>query len=173
MTYDTVCSIIQIKATPEPVGKNYEIGDPIPLPDGAYLGYEGAFVVQDSRVLWVTAHVYGGKGVLIEAAVFDKWGGPVSLRQILDPSNPVAQTVGEIREQHVLEKIRVGELIHPDHERALWEIRDYRVLLRRIASIDDRTNMVYVGELIGETKTLLAKPSQLDKFLPRKGEGNA
>lgn len=88
--YDTVIHFskkiyIQIKST-ECIMKGYEIGDQIPLPDGVHIGYEGAFVVDDGKVLGIYEEIY------------DKWGGPLDASEIISPANPVGIAIKNIDE---------------------------------------------------------------------------
>lgn len=53
----------------------YSVGDEIGLEDGLYIGYEGYFVVQESRVL-----ATGDK-------IFSKWGGKLEAEDILESHN--------------------------------------------------------------------------------------
>jgi len=74
----------QIKMTPDPSMHNYILGDEIDIPDGCYLTYEGAFIVTKGKIVGVAESIY------------DKWGSPLELRNILDPSNPVVVAMKEV-----------------------------------------------------------------------------
>ncbi len=77
--YDTVGkNKIQIKCTPEPKGDHYDIGEHIQLKDGLYLGYEGWFIVQKSKVKY-----FGDK-------IFTKWGDKINPKKVLDAFNEIA-----------------------------------------------------------------------------------
>lgn len=84
--YDYVLGM-QVKATPDPCMRNYEVGDKIPLDDGAYLTFEGVFIVA------------GGKVVAGTSIIFNKWGGPVVLYDLLNPSNPVSQAIKQLKKE--------------------------------------------------------------------------
>ena len=74
---------IQIKAGPRMMN-HYRIGDPVPLDDGVYLAHDGAVVIQDGKVLVTTKDI------------FTKWGDPITLRELLEAKNPIAQALAGI-----------------------------------------------------------------------------
>lgn len=71
---------------------NYQIGDKAELWDGVYVAYEGVVVIKD------------GIFVAKFPQLFDKWGGMINLRDVLDPANPVAQGLGELTEKPLRKK---------------------------------------------------------------------
>ncbi len=76
--YDTVTEKqIQIKCTPQPCMHHYFVGNRIPLKDGLYLGNEGWFTVQKSKV-----GNFGDK-------IYTKWGDEITLNKVLNPHNMV------------------------------------------------------------------------------------
>lgn len=50
----------------------YNIGDKVEIPDGVYISYDGAVVVND------------GVFICFFERLFDKWGNPLSIENILD-----------------------------------------------------------------------------------------
>lgn len=90
--FDTVGGRIQTKAGPCGM-ENYEIGDKAPFDDGCYIGYEGTFTVLHGHIVAITT----------EERVFDKWGGLLDTKEILDPRNPMTSVVSA-----VLESLRGG-----------------------------------------------------------------
>ena len=74
--YDYVLGM-QVKATPNPSMCSYGMGDEVPLADGAYLCFEGVFIIKH------------GKVVVGSSTVFNKWGGQVDIYELLNPYNPV------------------------------------------------------------------------------------
>ncbi len=90
--YDTVVSrhgniSIQVKST-ECTMQVYKIGDVIPLPNGVHVGYEGVFVVDRGLLLTVYDQLY------------DKWGGVLFPKEILDSRNPVKLAIDKIEDEH-------------------------------------------------------------------------
>ncbi len=87
--YDTVTEKqIQIKCTPEPCMHHYFVGKRIPLKDGLYIGYEGWFVVEKSKV-----RNYGDKA-------YTKWGDKITLTEVLSPHNIIEKVLkkkGKVR----------------------------------------------------------------------------
>lgn len=81
--YDYVMGM-QVKATPDPSMHNYKIGDEIPLPNGAYLCFEGVFIVKQ------------GKVAASSELTFDKWGGQVNMYDLLNAKNPVTQALHQL-----------------------------------------------------------------------------
>jgi len=80
--YDTVTEKqIQIKCTPEPCMHHYFVGDRIPLEDGLYIGNEGWFVIEKSKV-----RNYGEK-------IYTKWGDEITLQEILSPHNIIGRVL--------------------------------------------------------------------------------
>ncbi|MBA7706910.1 hypothetical protein ES703_115769 [subsurface metagenome] len=80
--YDTVTKLhIQIKCTPQPCMHHYFVGDRILLKDGLYLGNEGWFIVEKSKVI-----SYGDK-------VYTKWGDKITLKGILSPHNIIGRVL--------------------------------------------------------------------------------
>jgi len=82
-TYDTYGENIQIKAG-GCMMKDYEIGDICDLADGIYLEYGGAIVILD------------GKFVAEFSYIFDKWGGALNCKNIIDDYNPCFQAIKNI-----------------------------------------------------------------------------
>lgn len=80
--YDTVTEKqIQIKCTPEPCMHHYFVGDRILLKDGLYIGLEGWFIVEKSRV-----KNYGER-------IYSKWGDKITLKEILSPHNIIERAL--------------------------------------------------------------------------------
>jgi len=79
-TYDTYGENIQIKAG-GCVMKHHEIGDRCDLSDGVYLEYGGVIVVMDRTF------------VAEFPRVFDKWGGVLDCKKLIDEYNPVVQAL--------------------------------------------------------------------------------
>lgn len=67
--------------------EHYKVGDTVPLEDGVYLTYEGAIVIKDGRFIAESARV------------FDKYGGEVTYRDILDRRNPVVAALKPLIEE--------------------------------------------------------------------------
>lgn len=59
--YDTVCGV-QIKSTPDPMCRYYEIGDKIELKPGVHFGNEGWFMVKKKRIIHSGKYIYTGDG---------------------------------------------------------------------------------------------------------------
>ena len=84
--YDTVTGeaiSIQLKSTPDPYLHDYKVGEDIPLVDGIHIGYEGAAVVKDGRVIMVTN------------IILDKWGGVIDPGKVIYDRNPVVEGIRE------------------------------------------------------------------------------
>jgi len=80
--YDTVTEKqIQIKCTPEPCMHHYFVGKRIPLKDGLYIGNEGWFVVEKSKV-----KNYGKR-------IYSKWGDKITLKEILSPHSMIGRVL--------------------------------------------------------------------------------
>ena len=84
--FDTVCGV-QVKCTPDLIFKEYDIGDFIQLEDGIYLGYEGWFMVRNSKVTDNGLNVY------------DKWGNLLSLEKLM-ANNPISEAIKLIEEKN-------------------------------------------------------------------------
>jgi hypothetical protein len=78
---------IQIKSTARQMNV-YRIGDEISLPDGVHIGFEGVFVVADSKVFAVYDQLH------------DKWGGIIWPREVVELRNPVKQAIAKIENEH-------------------------------------------------------------------------
>lgn len=78
---------IQLK-NGEPCCRHYKIGANVDLPDGIYIGFEGAVVVKDGKYVMDFP----------SESVLDKWGNEVDIRS----RNPVQQAVDEISQQYSL-----------------------------------------------------------------------
>ena len=83
--YDTVENI-QIKCTPEPSNRHYNIGDNIPLESRLYLGNEGWFIVEQGKVM-----ASGGK-------IQNKWGDSLIPSEIIASQNPVNIAINNSKE---------------------------------------------------------------------------
>lgn len=81
--YDYVLGM-QFKGTLDPRMHNYVIGEQIDVADGAYICFEGVFIVKEGRI------IAGSE------TVFDKWGGPVNCYEVLNPSNPVSLAIDHL-----------------------------------------------------------------------------
>jgi len=57
--------------------RHFNLGDPSPIRDGIYIGYEGAIVIRN------------GIFVAESSDIFDKWGDRINLTAFLDKKNPV------------------------------------------------------------------------------------
>ena len=81
--YDYVAkgdTILQIKCA-ENYLKCYQLGENINIPDGLYLAYEGAFVVDNGMIT----------AIIDEKDIYNKWGGKIdNLEEILDRYNIIA-----------------------------------------------------------------------------------
>ena len=71
---------IQIKAG-ERTLTQYHIGDKTDLPDGIYIGYEGAVVIRE------------GKMIAESRLLYDKWGGEIHFSDIIDARNIINDVV--------------------------------------------------------------------------------
>lgn len=88
-TYDTFGAIgVQLKAGPCKC-RQFDVGDSVDIDDGVYVGYEGIVAIK------------GGAVVMVTDLFYDKWGGEISCKALLDERNPVASTA-----QHVLREAR-------------------------------------------------------------------
>lgn len=74
---------VQLKVGHDLSFQHYDIGDRADLADGVYVGYEGAAVVQDGKLIGVFDNVQ------------DKWGCRISI----DDNNPIKDIVNRIDEQ--------------------------------------------------------------------------
>jgi len=82
--YDTVTEKhVQIKCTPQPCLHHYFAGEHIPLEDGLYIGYEGWFTVEKSKV-----KNYGER-------IYSKWGDIITLNEVLSPHNIIEKVLKE------------------------------------------------------------------------------
>lgn len=78
---------VQIKSTDCEM-KDYEMGDEINLPDGVHVGYEGWFVVDNRRIIFVGQMIY------------DKYGCELIKEELMNARNPIARVVdGMAREE--------------------------------------------------------------------------
>ena len=83
--YDTYGKIgLQIKCG-EALMNDYHVGDKTTLPDGIYIGYEGAIAV------------YNGKFVAETKFLTDKWGGQIQCRDIIGPRNPILKALEDLK----------------------------------------------------------------------------
>ena len=87
--YDTFCNgklLVQIKMTNDGISMpNYEVGDEVNVPDDCIIiGYEGAVVVVDGKVVLVTENL------------FDKWGGLLCCDEIIDDRNELKQLINSL-----------------------------------------------------------------------------
>ncbi len=96
--YDYVGGM-QVKATPNPEMKRYSLGNVIPLLDGLYLCPDGAFAVSGSVIVYINENEYSKGKLLKPAAVFDKWGNPVSLSELIGRNNPVFQAMQQLQKE--------------------------------------------------------------------------
>jgi len=66
---------------------HYNIGDDIPIADGLYLTLEGWFIVVNGKVAECGVDIY------------NKWGGRLEARDIINPDNPVQKAIDEFEEE--------------------------------------------------------------------------
>lgn len=78
---------MQVKATPDPEMHDYKIGEKVPLQDGAYVCYEGIFIVKEGRVLAASE------------TVFNKWGGQLEPFELLHQTSPVSVSIKQYEKQ--------------------------------------------------------------------------
>jgi hypothetical protein len=82
-TYDTY-EDIQIKAgSVYDDMRHFKIGDHVPIADGIYIGYGGAIVIMNGIFLDIVETVY------------DKYGAPIDLTELVNARNPLAMAVEE------------------------------------------------------------------------------
>lgn len=83
---DEICMQMKVAPVRRLTLEHFSVGDKVHIPDGAYLGYEGVIIVRE--------------GILVaeSSTIFDKWGGFLSTKEILDPHNPVSQVIKEIEQ---------------------------------------------------------------------------
>ena len=82
---------IQIKSTPVPEMKHYDVNDKIPIDDGLWIGFEGWFVVDEGRVMKVGSNIY------------DKWGNRLDASTIIRGGNPFGvRRLDEIRQERLI-----------------------------------------------------------------------
>ncbi len=74
-------NFIQLK-TGDCVFDHFKVGDRITMPDGVYVGFEGAVVIKEGFFI----------AEFPSEEVVDKWGGQINI----DASNPVKQVVDEM-----------------------------------------------------------------------------
>lgn len=71
---------VQVKMTNDGESMpTYKVGDSIELPDCVIVGYEGYVVIVDKTV------------ILIDANIYDKWGGLLECKDIIEERNVIAQ----------------------------------------------------------------------------------
>lgn len=73
---------IQLKVG-ECILKEYHIGDTVNIPDGIYIGNEGAVVIKDGKLLWTTENIQ------------TKWGETIDI----DSYNPISTVIKEIEKK--------------------------------------------------------------------------
>lgn len=78
-TYNTY-GRVQLKVDPVSM-REYIVGEAVPIPDGAYVGYEGVVVIA------------GGIFTAWYAFLHDKYGNQIDLKELIDKTNPVAQVI--------------------------------------------------------------------------------
>jgi len=83
---------LQIKCTPNPGLKHYDIGEQIPLEDGLYLTLEGWFVIQQKHIL-----CEGMK-------VWDKWGNQLDCYDLIERNNPIFIAIEKMEKEIKNEK---------------------------------------------------------------------
>jgi hypothetical protein len=64
---------------------NYHVGNKTTLPDGIYVGYEGAIAI------------YKGKFVAEAKCLTDKWGGYIPCRDIIGQRNPILKALEDLK----------------------------------------------------------------------------
>lgn len=84
-TYISANRKVQIQLKIHRDMRQYREGDDCPLSDGVYLGFEGAVVAKD------------GKVVLVTETVRDKWDNPLDSEDIISPKNPIKAVLQELK----------------------------------------------------------------------------
>lgn len=73
---------VQVKMTNDGESMpHYKTGDTIELPDCVIIGYEGFVVIKDNTV------------ILVDETVYDKWGGLLECKDIIEERNVIAQVL--------------------------------------------------------------------------------
>jgi len=62
----------------------YKVGDHIHTGDCIIIGYEGAVVIYQETVIFVTSRL------------FDKWGNDINIKNLLDQSNPIVDAISKL-----------------------------------------------------------------------------
>lgn len=75
---------VQLKVGDELYCQDFTIGDSVNIPDGVYLGYEGAVVI------------VGGVFVAEFGNLVTKWGSRVDIKPLVDPHSPVVKAIAEM-----------------------------------------------------------------------------
>jgi hypothetical protein len=75
---------VQLKVG-DPSLNHFKEGDEVNIADGVYLGYEGAVVIIDGKLAKVFNYLK------------DKWGGKIRVKDIIDPANPIAQSIQSLK----------------------------------------------------------------------------
>ena len=89
---------IQLKVGSSILGKVFNFGDKVyDMPDGVYLGLEGAVVIQNSKVVAVTDKI------------FSKWGDELKAEHLLEPINPFVNIVKQVKDELEKEKLITPE----------------------------------------------------------------
>ena len=60
---------------------NYKVGDKTDIPDGVYVGYEGAVVIKK------------GKFVAQYRTLTNKWGGHIHCSEVISNDNPIKKAI--------------------------------------------------------------------------------
>ena len=70
--YDTYGKLsLQLKVSDDVSLHQYNLGDKVDIPDGVYIGYEGAIAIQKGKFAAESTHI------------FDKWGGEIQISDLL------------------------------------------------------------------------------------------
>jgi hypothetical protein len=104
-TYDTYGDV-QMKVG-DPNFNDYKIGDKTPIPDGAYIAYEGIVVIKDGIFVTVVEDLYANMKPILDGAyiayeeivvvngifvtvvkdLYTKWGDQIDKKMLLNPIN--------------------------------------------------------------------------------------
>jgi len=69
--------------------KCYNLGDDIKLPNGCHLGYEGYFIVEDGKIIYIGTEMW------------DKWGDNFDwVAQKLSENNPIRKIMNTIKSEN-------------------------------------------------------------------------
>jgi hypothetical protein len=64
---------------------HYKVGDKIKIPDGIYIAYEGVVIIKISKII-----------AAYEPDLFDKWGNPIDIDELLNNKSPLINALKSI-----------------------------------------------------------------------------